>query len=117
MENKIEILNKKINYFKGYFSQKDKIIIGLQNQNKELIEKLVKQKVKHNKSLQESKIELDILKNQIEDLKAQSNIIDRQKAQQKKEEVKKTIAINKVLNDDKVKLLQIIKYYRKSLVE
>ena len=37
-------------------------MIGLQNQNKELIEKLAKQKDEHDKSLQEAKIELEKLK-------------------------------------------------------
>lgn len=52
----------------------------LQNQNKELIEKLAKQKVYHDKSLQESKSELEKLKKNIEELKAQSSTIEREKA-------------------------------------
>lgn len=56
------------------------------------------------------------MKKKIEDLKAQSSIIDREKAQQI-EELKKTITTNKILNDDNVKLLQIIKGYQKVFVE
>lgn len=93
------------------------MIVSLQNQNKQLIEKLANKNTEHNKSLQESKAKLEVLKKQIEDLKDQSNIIDRKKAQQIEEELKKTIAANKVLNDDKVKLVQIIKDHRKNLME
>lgn len=41
----------------------------------------------------------------MEDLKSQATMIEKNKAQQTKEELKKVISTNKVLNDDKTKLL------------
>lgn len=77
MENKIERLNKRIELLRGEGSRKDKIMVELKNKNKELIEKLATQKTKHEKSLQEEKVELDKLKKKNEYLKAQSNAVDR----------------------------------------
>lgn len=92
-------------------------MFSLNNQDNELIEKLAKQKAKHDKNLHEEKAEMDKLKKQIEELKTQSNIVDTQKGQKMEEELKKTTTTNKVLNDDKIKLLQIIKYFKKNLAE
>lgn len=61
MENKIDNLNKKIDQYKDFF-QKDKMLFGLQNQNKELIEKLAKQNYGHEKSLEEAKAKLENMK-------------------------------------------------------
>lgn len=85
----------------------------LENQNKNFIEKLSKQKAEHDKSLQEANIEMDKMKKQIEDLKSQSNIVDRKK-DHKMEELKKIVATKQVLNNDKINLLQIIKGFRKN---
>jgi len=79
-----------------------------------LIEKLSKQKDEHDKSMQEANLELEKIKKQIEEVKAQSNVVEWEKAQ-KIEDLKKTMAANKILSNDKVK--QIIKDYRKNLVE
>jgi len=116
MKNKVEKLNKNIEQLKGESSKKNKVMVTLKNHNNELIEKLAKQKVEHDKHLQESKAELDKLKKQIKELKAQSNIVDRKKAKKMEEELK-TTTTNKVLNDNKIKLLQIIKDFKKNLVE
>ena len=89
----------------------------LQNQINELIQKLAKQKAEHDNSLQEAKIKPEKLKKQIEELKAQSSIIDRENTQKIEEELKKSIAANKVLNDDKMKVLYIIRNFEKNLVE
>lgn len=62
MENKIEKLNTKIQQIKGDCSQKDKMVARLHNQNKELIEKLARKNVEHDKILQESKADLETLK-------------------------------------------------------
>lgn len=71
-------------------------MVRLKNQNNELIKKLAKQKAEHDKSLQEAKEKLDKLKKQIEELKAQSNIMYIQKAQKLEEELKKTTIENQV---------------------
>jgi len=57
------------------------------------------------------------MKKHVEELKAQSDVIEKQKAQKIEEELKKTVATNKVLHDDKIKLLEIIKNFKKVLVE
>lgn len=44
MENKIKNLNKNIEYFKVEIVQKDKVTIGLKNQNDDLLEKMAKKK-------------------------------------------------------------------------
>lgn len=117
MENKIDKLNKKIDQYKKDYSKKDKMIDRLQNQNKELIEKLAKQKSKHEKSLEQAKVEIKNMKKQIENLKSQATVLEKQKSQHIKEELKKIIATNKVLNDGKMKLLQIVRNFIKTLVE
>lgn len=79
--------------------------------------KLKKQKFKFEKSLVESKAELDNANKQIEYLKSQATIIYGQKAKQVEEELKKIVATNKMLNDDNTKLLLIVKGFKKTLVE
>lgn len=105
MEKKIDRLNKNIYQYKKYYSQKKKMIVGLQNQNQGLIEKLAMQNFTNEKRFKEAKAELENVKKQIEYLKYQSTMVDKQKSYYTEEELKKIITANKVLNDDKIKLL------------
>jgi len=50
-------------------------------------------------------------------LKAQSRIIEKEKAHKIEKELKRIVAMNKVLNDDNVRLLEIIKNFKKILVK
>lgn len=117
MENKNDKLNKKIYQYKKDYSLKYKIVFKLKNQNKDLLGKREKQNSKFEKSLTQNNVELETIRKQIEDIKAQATMIDSQKAKQTKEELKKAVTMKKVLNDDNSKLLQIVKNFRKCMVE
>lgn len=92
-------------------------MVGLQNKNKYLLIKLDKQKIEFEKGFTEIKVELDNANQTIQDLKAQATILDGQKFKQVEDELQTIIATNKVLCDDNLKLLLLIKGFKKSLVE
>lgn len=77
MENKIEKLNKKIEQFKAKATKKDKVMVRLKNWNNDLLAKIAKQKVKHDKRIQEYKDELEKLKKWVVELKAKTTKIEK----------------------------------------
>lgn len=77
MENKIEKLNKNIEQFKVEVTQKDKIMAKIKNSNNDLLAKMVKQKVEHDKNIQELKDELENKKKQVVESKSQTNATDK----------------------------------------
>jgi len=117
METTIDKLNKKIDQYKKDCSLKDKIVARLHNKNNDLLAKLDKQRSKFEKSLMETKAELENANQTIQDLKAEVAFIEGQKVKQVEVELQTIIAANKVLSDDKSKLLLLIKGFQKSLVE
>lgn len=95
-------------------TQKDKIVVGLKNQNANLITKIEKFKGKYEKILQHSKVASDKLKKKIEYLKAQSSE-KKKKAQKLEGDIQNlTVAFHNV-NNDNVMLLQIMNNFQNLL--
>lgn len=117
METKIDRFNKKIGQNRKDQSLKDKIVIVLQNKNKDFLAKLEKQKSEFEKSLEKIKAKIDNANQVIQDLKAQAAIMDGKKIKQVEVDLKIVVIANKVLSDDNSKLLLLIKGFKKSLVD